>query len=135
MSSISALEATPIRVPNVSNRSTNRTRILLPENLRNAIFEKSSFIKVWSHALDAKSLRKNREHAVRIPALDSAEYRPVSWQIITECPCDQDTPENVAPYIFYYQNTSDQILRSWRRTTVIPSEEKVPAAHSALKGI
>ena len=46
LSSISALEATPMRVPRVSNRSTNRNANMTTKKSRDKIPEKSICIKV-----------------------------------------------------------------------------------------
>ena len=59
LSSISALEATPIRVPNVSNRSTNRNANTTARKSKEAIFEKSSFINVGAMLLMPKPAVKS----------------------------------------------------------------------------
>ena len=54
-SSIFALEAQPIRVPSVSNRSTNKKAKITEKKFRVNTFEKSSFIKVGASDAGAEN--------------------------------------------------------------------------------
>ena len=58
LSSISALEATPIRVPRVSNISTNKNANMMTTKSRENTMEKSIFIRVGVRAGMEKPLEK-----------------------------------------------------------------------------
>ena len=59
LSSISALEATPIRVPRVSNISTNKNANMMTTKSRENTMEKSIFIRVGVRAGMEKPLEKS----------------------------------------------------------------------------
>ena len=91
----------PIRVPNVSNRSTNRNaNTTARKSARKQIFEKSSFIKVGAMLLMPKPAGKIREHAVESRALDSADTDLSAGRSYQVPMSNRDLPRECCPLHF-----------------------------------
>ena len=130
LSSISALEATPIRVPRVSNISTNRNANITTRKSRDSTRLKSTCIKV-SFMLGIPKPDVKSGITLNMPRSALGWYRPVTSQRIPKIQVIR-MPHRIFPLMPL--TIRIPVIRTPINAsrTVIPSELKLPAAMEPL---
>ena len=130
LSSISALDATPISVPSVSNISTNRNANMMVTKFRDRMPLKSILKKVGAMLWIPKPLEKSGS-TLNIPSSAFGWYSPVTSQIIPKIHVMR-IPQRMFPFMFL--TTRILVISTPIRasSTVIPTELNVPASREPL---